>query len=221
MNRLRNVRTIFGAVTPAVHRLMATAIDDMINEAMNAAVSSWRDDAWIRFGDHEADCTVQLHARVEEAVRKTPRLRSLSPRLEWVQVTPGMLAGTESAATAGRPDLRFYVGLRVGVAAECKRLSLGAGHPRLYVNEGMARFVTGEYASKETRGGMIGYVQADQPDEIVGVINRNVIAHAAMGPGHELRRAAAQQAITDRYRSEHQRVKMSTIDLEHYLVDMR
>lgn len=220
MSRLRNVRTIFGAVTPAIHRLMATAIDDMIDEAVNTAVASWHADGWTTFGPHEADCTVQLYARMEDAVRKTPALRTLSPRLEWVQVTPAMLAGTESAATAGRPDLRFYVG-SAGRTVECKRLSLATSHPRLYVDEGMARFVTGAYASSETRGGMVGYVQEDAPDDIVTAINKSVLAHIAMGKGHELKAVAPRGSSTERYASRHQRVSMPTIDLAHYLVDIR
>jgi hypothetical protein len=220
MSRLRTVRHIFGTIAPAVHRLVATALDETVDEGIGAAVSAWQADGWLRYDDHEANCTIQLYRCLEESIRRIPRLRLLSARLEWVQPTPQMYAGIQSATKTSRPDLRLSIGRDAGITLECKRLSLGEGHPRNYVYEGMNRFVSGNYSASETRGGMVGYVQADAPAEILLAVNVAVAGHPSMGAGHELQPDASIAAVTDRYKSSHDRASLSGIELTHYWLDM-
>jgi hypothetical protein len=192
----------------------------MLDEVVVAAVASWESDGWRSFDDHEANRTVQLYKWIEEAIRVTPDLRSLSPRLEWVQPTPQMYAGTESATKIPRPDIRIFVGTSAGVTVECKRLSLSNQHPVRYVGEGMNRFVSGSYSSSEERGRMVGYVEADRPHQIVAAVNASVCSHPAMGPDHVLDVALPAGSSLHRYRSSHKRAPLPDISLIHHWIDV-
>jgi len=72
---------------------------------------------------------------------------------------------SESGELLGRIDLRLLHGHRERVyfALKCKRLNVVANRRRSslagkYVEEGMMRFITGQYAGGLDKGGMLGYV---------------------------------------------------------------
>ena len=96
------------------------------------------------------------------ALRQTKNLTRTLPCLidrEVVEDDP------EMAEEKGRIDIRFIHGYDESVyfAFECKRLNVPGNRgckslAREYVEEGMARFVTGKYAAGLEQGGMIGFV---------------------------------------------------------------
>jgi hypothetical protein len=220
MSRLRTLRWVYGQLVPGLESALASALDVMVDDAVVAAVSSWSADGWRSFDDHEANRTMQLYKWIEEAVHVNPSLRSLTPRLEWVQPTPGMYAGTESATKVPRPDIRLAVGAAAGITLECKRLSLGSQHPSRYVNEGMKRFVSGEYAAAEAQGRMVGYIEADDEADILAAVNAAVVSSPSMGANHVLHVFALDAPSLHRYRSEHTREKSPPIRLVHHWIDV-
>jgi hypothetical protein len=171
MSRMRAVRKVYGTVSPYFQRIIAKNLDSIIDEMLNAAVSMWAAEQWIRFDDHEANCTIQLYRCSQHVIHTTAVLHGLTIRSEWVQPTPEMLAGRESAERMNRPDLRVTIGDEAGITIECKRLALSGGYPKKYVDEGMDRFVAGTYSKDETKAAMIGYMQGGDCDELVAAIN--------------------------------------------------
>lgn len=220
MSRFRAVRRVYGTIAPLLQRYVARDLDSMIDRMLNAAVSMWAAEHWIRFDDREANCTIQLYRCIEHVIRTTADLCVLTVRLEWVQPTPAMLAGQESAQKMRRPDLRVTVGYEAGITIECKRLSLSGGYPKKYVADGMDRFVSGEYSKRETKAAMVGYTQGAECDELVAAINVAVEAHHRMGASHRLYPVEPLPFIPDMYESLHDRTRHPRIVVSHYLIDV-
>lgn len=107
--------------------------------------------------DHE----VPLTQRFRPFVTRDRKARLL-PFTIWRESPEDDL---KSSKEKGRIDLRLLHGYREEVyfAFECKRLNVmfGSGFRSLaseYVNEGMMRFITGQYSIDLPEGGMIGFV---------------------------------------------------------------
>lgn len=221
MSNFRAISRIYGVLAPALHKLIAVDIEAMLDEILDGAAGLWASNDYTRFNDDEANCTIQLYRWSDEIVRTTMGLRVITITLEWVQPTPGMIAGLENATGSSRPDLKVAIGRAVHLTIECKRLSLSNDHPRRYVTQGIARFVSGEYARTQQRGVMVGYVQADDPGSIVEKVNGVIVGHPLMGSSHQLKEATALTHVNFVYGSDHQRVEMPAIQLKHYLMDLR
>jgi hypothetical protein len=216
-----NVVRLWGRVTPVVQARAAQDIAGHIDALIIEALDRWHADGWQRFDDQEANCTIQLYRWADDACRDTPRFCLLEIVLEWQQPTPGMLNGTESAVAMRRPDLRVRIGRANGLTIECKRLSRAAGHVMGYVDDGIRRFVTGAYAATETGGTMVGYVQTDEPPDIVDAINDRIDTHPEMGPTDILQPIPTVHPYVHRFRSEHARVELEPLALSHFLPDLR
>src|SRR5487761_1682185 len=175
-----------GTVAFALQEKVAEGIDHLVHQLLETSVVMWKRDNWLTYNAEEGNCTVQLYKWCRHTCRNDRRFALLTLHLEWVNVTPAMLAGSESVKSAGRPDLRIDVG-KVGRAIECKRLAPTGGWPRAYVYDGLARFVVGDYGSNETIGYMVGYVQAGTFAELLASINHHISVHPQMGPGQELK----------------------------------
>jgi hypothetical protein len=219
VSNYRRLSRIYGVLAPALQELVARDIDGLVDELLHHAVEQWRLTGWHRFDDLEINCTIQLYKCLSEVGRSRLALRILTLQLEWVQPTAEMMAGNESASGMKRPDLNISLGLTAARLVECKRLALTGGLPKRYVDEGMARFVSGKYAES---GIMVGYVQADTPPEVVDAINTEVDGHWDMGSTHRLAHlSAASHTGLQRYQSNHIRSSLPPTTLQHYLVDMR
>ncbi len=120
-----------------------------------------------------------------------------------------------------RPDLRVRIGHAGALTIECKRLSLAGGHVKGYVDDGIRRFVTGAYAATESSGAMVGYIQADEPADIVEAINGRIETRPEMGPTHRLQPITSVHPYTHRFRSKHSRVGLEPSELSHFLPDLR
>lgn len=221
MSNFRAIGKIYGVLAPGLHKLIAVDMETMLDEMLDGAASLWATNDYTRFDDDEANCTIQLYRWSDEIVRTTTGLRVITLTLEWVQPTPSMIAGLESATGSSRPDLKVAIGRAAHLTIECKRLSLSNNHPRRYVTQGIDRFVSGEYASTQERGAMVGYLQADDPGSIIPKVNSVIIEHPSMGSSHQLKEAKALTHINLVYGSEHQRIEKPIIQLKHYLIDLR
>lgn len=221
MSPFRRLSRAYGSITPVLQQAIARDIDGLIDDLIGAALDRWHAVGWARFDDLEVNCTLQLFRWMQEVGRLVPELRILTVQLEWSQPTPSMIAGTESAATMTRPDLRVQIARVAGRSIECKRLAITGGLPRRYVDEGMIRFVSGNYGTTESKGLMVGYVQAGDPAAVARSINSRVAAHPAMGAPHQLAAVPSVFGLLSRHRSSHIRSGISPIVLDHYHVDLR
>lgn len=68
---------------------------------------------------------------------------------------------------------------------------------------------------------MIGYVQADEPPDVIVAVNTAIDAHVEMGSMHRLRSQGSPEGPLHRYESKHVRVQRADLSLRHYLVDLR
>lgn len=192
----------------------------MIDDMLDASVSMWAAEGWIRFNDQEVNCTIQLYRCSEHVIRTTAMLYTLTVRLEWVQPTLAMLAGQESATRMSRPDMRVTIGYQTGITIECKRLSLSNGLPKKYVGEGMDRFVSGVYSKDESKAAMVGYVQGAKCNELLDAVNTEVDAHPRMGASHRLNPAKPLSFINHKWESSHERGLYPHIVISHYWVTL-
>ncbi len=112
-------------------------------------------------------------------IQRKNALRVLPVRIEREAVEDD----TESGEERGRIDLRFTAASScredVYFAFECKRLNVPTKRgcktlAREYVDQGMMRFVRGQYASRLRHGGMIGYVMNGDCSRAVGSLDRFV-----------------------------------------------
>jgi hypothetical protein len=135
--------------------------------------------AWDKFPPPQpTELEVNITRRFRKTVRQERDVRGLPVRLErecW-------LDDEETAEAVGRLDLRVSHGIReeVYLAFECKRLNVRWDGKRdslasEYVDDGMMRFVSGQYAPGGAAGGMIGYVLDGDVPHAVRCVDRRVI----------------------------------------------
>lgn len=211
---------VYGLVSPTLQRLVSSDIDGLVSRMLDEAAAAWAEANWIRFDDREANCTIQLYRWCLYVGRKHPELRILTVQLEWSNPTIAMLQALESAEGPSRPDLRIQIGERAGRSLECKRLSPAQRRPWRYVHEGLDRFVSGTYGGDEPTGVMVGYIQGGTAEGLITAINVEIVAHPRMGPSHQLQRIAP-SGLPIRCHSSHLRSNASSIDIEHFLVDLQ
>ena len=126
-----------------------------------------------------------MYRHSRECIRRDRRFALISVHLEPIDVTPDILEGKQSATTSKRPDLRFEVG-QASLTIECKRIAATGTWARRYVDDGLARFVTGTYGHAETTGFMIGYASTGQLSNLVNRINHYIQRHANMGQDQQV-----------------------------------
>lgn len=221
LGRLRN--RVFGTIVPSIQSVVAQDIDELVEQLIEDAAEIWRAAAWHRFDDKEANCTIQMYRCSREVQRRNAMYGVLAIRIEFVMPTPAMFDGLEDATGMARPDIHIAVG-EVGRIVECKRLSLGGGKPRAYVHEGITRFVCGPYASEGDAEYMIGYLQADDVDQVVAEVNRQVVGHPVMDGSDVLHPAPPARplaASVHHFRSEHKRQGVNPFHIRHKIIDVR
>ncbi len=136
-----------------------TLPDRFIPDVLRLICDTWEGLTKPAAHEHE----VPITRRFRLALRRAKDFRCLPLRVEREVVEDDVDTGDE----IGRKDLVFVPVSRaredVYLCFECKRLNalMGAETRPLggeYVSKGMMRFVTGQYSSAVTDGGMIGYV---------------------------------------------------------------
>ena len=196
--------------------LVVDDIIDMVVKLVDESLMRWHIAEWSRYSDMENDCTSRLVYFAQEARREVPSLILCEVHFDSPLLTSRMLEGKAPTVLATRPDLRIRVG-DAGISIECKRLGTDSSQPRRYVNEGINRFVTGDYAVPNGFGIMVGYVQQGNPNTLLGAINSVIDNHSEMGPDHRL----LPRSWAQRYRSIHElpntNRKASPVRLEHFM----
>lgn len=219
LGRLRN--RLYGTIVPLIQDVVARDIDELVDQLLGEAAEIWREGAWRRFDNREANCTIQMFRCSREAKRRNPIYGVLNIQIEYVIPTRAMFDATEDATGMARPDVRVSVG-EVDRIVECKRLSLTGGRPRSYVYDGMARFVRGVYSSGGGIEYMIGYLQEGDVEDVVAAVNCQVLAHPLMDSSDSLGRSPASPVeVAHRFRSEHKRNRSEPFRINHYILDLR
>ena len=210
---------VYGTVNLALQQKAAGDIDRRICQLLEAAIALWEKHKWFTYNHEEGNCTVQLYRWCKEIKRQDRRFSPLEPHLEWLNVTPAILAGDESVKSAKRPDLRIEIGQVSGRVVECKRLESTGHWSRAYVYEGLARFIVGDYSHQETIGYMIGYVQAGPLAAVLMKINKQVAENPSMGTAQQLKLLRNSGPLTWNT-SCHLRPSGKSIRIDHLLIDM-
>lgn len=221
MSVFRSASRVVGHISPILESFVARGLNELVSSLIVSSLVVWRESGFTRFDDHEINCTVQVYRCALLAQDADASLRVLRIQLEWVQPTPDMLAGATSSSSMRRPDLRIGIGRSAAWTIECKRLKQADGLPNAYVDEGLARFVSGDYGACERFGAMIGYVQAGDPQQIVLSVNERIDGHPLMGAGHRLVEVQQVEMDVSLHLSQHARAGMVPILIEHHHADLR
>jgi hypothetical protein len=136
--------------------------------------------AWAKFSQpHRLEVEETITRRFRNTLRQERDFRELPVRLDrecW-------LDDEESAEVLGRLDLRLTAAGQVRedvyFVFECKRLNVPfpSGKKSLasdYVEDGMMRFVTSQYASGQETGGMLGYVMDGQTNTAIRAVEQAI-----------------------------------------------
>ena len=172
--------------------------DGLIPEILDFVVGSWKTFPQPAPADLEVPITKRFCAHLRS--RKKPQLHLFNIQSESDELAQG------TGDLPGRIDLRLIHGYREEVyfALECKRLNVVANGKRSslageYVEEGMARFVTGKYAGGLDKGGMLGYVMDGRLDVAIQAVRTAIearrdklkmdgkatLAPSSLRPGHK------------------------------------
>lgn len=210
----------FGSAAPLAREL-SPGIEKTILQLVVDGFERWKAGGFTSYGEHEDHYTVRLVACMREIRRE--RNMALVPRFQSIEPSDEMLEGLEDPVHAPRIDVVVLWDVFADDAffsIECKRLAPD-DLARLYVVEGIARFVRGHYGATDESGAMIGYITSGTVDAALSRVNTHVERAVAMGPSHTLKVADPIGWLNDVYASEHQRSSpFQPIRLTHLFFDM-
>ena len=121
----------------------------------------------------------RITRRFRNQLRKTRDLVKLAVRIGREVVEDDLATGDEK----GRIDIQFTSPQscreEIYLAFECKKLNVIHNGKRAslatdYVQDGMMRFITGQYAMGLTDGGMIGFVMDGLVDKAIHAVNASI-----------------------------------------------
>lgn len=117
-----------------------------------------------------------------------------------------MITGDADPDKAPRIDIKvqqWCMPEEVYITFECKRLdSRDSSLQRLYVTEGILRFVSGKYSNKHQYGGMIAFVISGDVANLVASINQYIAGRRDLGQTHCL---VCEASTGNLYSSDHPR----------------
>ena len=209
-----------GSPTPLA-REISPGIEKAVLQLVVDGFERWQVGGFQRVGDHEDHYTVRLVACMKEIGRE--RNMALVPRFRYVEPSDEMLEGHEDPAHAPCIDMVVSWDLLTEdayLSIECKRLAPD-NLARLYVVEGIDRFVRGYYGAKAQAGAMVGYVISGTPNAVLGRVNTQVTRAPSMGPRHALMSAHPIGWLGTVFASHHPRPSpFQPIRLTHLFFDM-
>ncbi len=210
----------FGSPAPLAREVFSE-IEKTILQLVVDGFQRWQAGGFSQFGDHEDHYTVRLVACMKDVRRE--RNLTFMPRYQDVEPSERMLKGLDDPAHAPRIDMTVSWGLLTDDAyfsIECKRLAPD-DLARLYVVEGMERFVRGYYGAKAQGGGMIGYVIRGTPRTVLERVNTHVQTAKALGSEQRLIPANPVGWLDDVFESNHPRqLPLGPIHLTHLFFDL-
>ena len=137
-------------------------------------------EVWTRFSRHQ---NVQLEPRITAVFRDALIKAYVAAGRKWFIELEGPITDPTFGTELGRNDLRFFPlnhrGQTIFFAVECKRLRMtwDSGFRHLadkYAEDGVQRFIDGNYASNLPFGGMLGYVMDNRLDDAFTDVQREI-----------------------------------------------
>ena len=182
----------------------------------------WATCGFNRNSDREDDYTIRLVDCMNEIRRE--RGIMFYPVFQHTVPSDAMWKGIENPSRAGRIDIGVLSWKKLAgedlYSIECKHLA-PKRLPRLYVTEGIDRFVQGKYGAKARVGAMIGYVAKGAIGDLVRCVNSQVEGVPSMGSDHVLVSANSIEWLSTVFTSKHRRSSsFPTIRLTHLFFDM-
>ena len=180
----------------------------------------WESGGFKRKGNRER----HFNIRMESCMKDVRRKRNLPFVIIYENTTPTdeMSEGDDDSAKSSRVDIALfsweYDPDEIYLTIECKLLR-PKRLPRLYVVEGIDRFVQGRYGGKTRIGAMIGYVLEGTPERVIDLINSQI--ERRWDSGHRLTLTDSIGWLETVYSSQHHRESaFSPITLTHFLFNM-
>lgn len=211
---------VFGSAVPLAREL-SPEIEMAVLHLVVAGFERWEAGGFTRYGDYEDHYTVRLVACMRE-IRRELNI-ALVPRFQNVEPSDEMLEGREDPGHAPRIDMVVSWDVFSDDALfsiECKRLAPD-DLARLYVVEGIAKFVRGYYGAKDDSGAMVGYIINGTPTAVLGRVNGHISSSPGMGPEQVLTLANPIKWLDTVFSSSHPRpLPLDTIRLSHLFFDM-
>jgi hypothetical protein len=209
------------ALAPSLRAQLLQRHRSQALELVAEAMWKWRNEGFLRYDNRENSCTIRVYAcmlALLEGKLDDDDPVQIIPVVEGVTPTRDQLAGRASVATAKRPDIVLFLGGNhaVRMCLECKRF-LGSANAKEYTENGMLRFLTGQYGTDAGRGVMIGYVMTHSITVRVSQVNQQIAMHPAMGVSHQLQAAPVIAPIEDVHVSRHAGTE---ITLTHLFLDV-
>ncbi len=139
-------------LTSPLAREIFSEIERAILQLVVDGFQRWQAGGFDRFGDYENVFTIRLYQCMQEVRRE--RNLPFVPRYQHVEPSEAMLGGIEDPACARQIDMTVswdFLTDDAYFSIECKRLAPD-DLARLYVVEGMNRFVRGYYGAKAQAG---------------------------------------------------------------------
>jgi hypothetical protein len=142
-------------------------------------------EVWDGFSRHP---DVQWETRITALFRDALKAAYVAAGRAWFIELEAPITDPTFGTQLGRNDLRIYPpnhrGQTVFFVVECKRLHVTwpSGFRHLadqYVEEGVQRFVDGQYAGNLPCGGMLGYVMDNQLDDALANVRTEIEARRA------------------------------------------
>ncbi len=203
-------------------RELSPAIEKAILQLVVDGFERWRLGGYQRVGDYENHYTVRLVACMNE-VRREQNM-ALVPRYQYVEASDEMLQGLEDPAHAPCIDMVIAwdsFAEDAYFSIECKRLAPD-DLARLYVVEGLDKFVRGYYGAKAGAGAMVGYVIHGTSDAVLKRINDRVEKAPRMGSSHTLVPTDPIGWLDNVFSSNHTRsATLQPIRITHLFFDVR
>ena len=174
----------YDRMKPAEHaRSQETAITGFLVEAIDTVLDrpAMR---WMQFYSVHEDPPVN-EPKTRRRRRTGKRRKRLDIRIDCAKMSP-------------RTRFRF----------ECKRLGRGNPVAKYLGADGLGRFLRGEYACEDMRGGMLGYLQSDDEEKWAGKIEAAIASaddHYAIQHDSPWRQELVINELIPTYRSGHSR----------------
>lgn len=198
-------------------RRAAANAESLISDLICGAVALWHRESFSRFKDDELSCTIRLYAFCRQVVSSDrDKYSQVNVFYEAAQPSNDMLAGLANPLRTPRPDLTLRIGV-TQIRLEAKLLGKDRRLARLYVTQGMARFLDGRYGQQGVPGVMIAYLLNGDPLAAVDWINSSLVV--------SLGRESAESLVP--HKSDHTRVFVHQsrhaigIRLIHKMIDLR
>jgi hypothetical protein len=189
LERLR--QSVDGQLSSSLRRMASKQAPDRLHELISTAIANWETENFHAFGTDEHSYNMRLYDHMRRIKHQDAmRWALISVTLETGYPTAAQLAGNADPRQLKRPDIVARFGGVHEMHVEAKRIDDGVTLTRAYVQNGMRRFIDGEYAH-DPHGTMVGYVLGSDSDAVVAAINQRILEEADLDAVDHVARTSA------------------------------